>query len=131
MIKIGAVEPLENNGKPNLYLANCVFRWNIVTDKFELIESSEHVRLEPLESAKQLPQFDVPRINCKQVLVMGYKKNHGSKLKLRDYNNYYEIYMDENCESIKIAILVFNHFSTFSVHLDNEDYFTESDSDYY
>lgn len=99
MIKIGAVGTSENSSKPALYLATCIFLWNIVTDQFELLETSEHVKLEPVESFRKLPQIEVPKINCKKVLVMSYRRHHNSKLKLRDYNNYYEIYMDDTCES--------------------------------
>lgn len=88
----------ESAGKPTLYLANCVFLWNIVTDSFELIESAEHVRLEPVESFKKLPQMEVPKVNCRKVHVMTFRRHHNSKLTLRDYDNYYEIYIDDNCE---------------------------------
>lgn len=101
MIKIGAVGMLENSCKPTLYMANCIFLWNIVTDSFELIESSEHARLEPVETFKKLPQIEVPKINCKKVLVMSYRRHHNSKLKLRDYNNCYEIFMDNTCELVR------------------------------
>lgn len=100
VIKIGAVGMLENSGKPSLYLANCVFLWNIVTDQFQLIESSEHAKLEPVESFKELPQIEVPKINCKKVFVMSYRRHHKTKLKLRDYNNCYEIYMDDTCKLV-------------------------------
>lgn len=105
---------LENSGKPTLYLANCIFLWNIVNDTFELIESSDYVRLEPVESFKKLPPIEVPRINCKKVLVMSYRRHHNSKLKLRDYNNCYEIYMDDNC---KLGCVCFRTVSCFGILL--------------
>lgn len=113
VIKIGAVGMLENSGKPTLYLANCVFLWNIMTDSFELLESSEHVRLQPVESFKKLPQIEVPKVNCKKVLVMNYRRHHNSKLTLRDYNNYYEIYMDDTCELFYACMVTFFHCYDF------------------
>lgn len=97
---------LEKPGKPGLYLANCVFSWNIMTDEFQLIESSEYIHhIHSVETIKK-NQFAVPKINCKKVLVMSYRRHHNSKLTLRDYNNYYEIYMDDTCELIVLFEVV-------------------------
>lgn len=90
MIKIGALKLNQAHAKPNVHQVSCLFTWNIASDTFELIESSENCKL----PTSQAEPFDIyiPPINCKTVLVMDFN-SHSSKTSLRDYNNYYEVTM--------------------------------------
>lgn len=93
LMKLGAVEASESCGKPPVYIASCMFVWNIVTDRFELIES-EQSKLVPISMFRDIQDISIPQINCKKPLVMEFRRFHMSKLNLRDYNNYYEVYIN-------------------------------------
>lgn len=100
-MKLGAVEASESCGKPPVYIASCMFVWNIVTDRFELIDS-EQSKLIPLAMFQEIEEISIPHLNCKKPLVMEYRRFHMSKLKLRDYNNDYEVYINDDSHGMNL-----------------------------
>ncbi|XP_018325707.1 DDB1- and CUL4-associated factor 15 [Agrilus planipennis] len=104
LIKIGAIQTSESCGKPRLYLSNCLFSWNISSDSFDIIESVEHSKLQPSTKKINLPELVIPNIVHKKVHIMDHLNT--SKCSLRDYNNCFEICMD-NKFFCKYFIIVF------------------------
>lgn len=88
---VGAGETTKS-GKPPVYYAVFLFLWNMITDRFDLIES-ENTKLVPLKGLLDIPLLDIPKINCKSIHVMDQKRYNTSKTSLRDYHDLYEIYM--------------------------------------
>lgn len=94
VIKIGTLQLSEAQPKPKVYISNCMFTWNIDSDAFQIIEPPEEYKLQPSELLINVLQVKIPKINTKRAVVMNFNC-HSSKSNLRDYNNYFEIFMEE------------------------------------
>lgn len=96
VIKIGAFQLKEPPQKPELYLSECFFTWDIDTDAFEVIDPPDESKMLLIHPFTNL-DFEVKfeKVNCKEPVIMNFDCRL-SKSCLRDYNNYYEIYIKDN-----------------------------------
>lgn len=94
VIKIGALQLNETHSKPDVYIASCIFTWNIATDAFELIEPPDKHKLQPLTNTTQMLQIYIPPNNNKKVLVLDFDCRHSSKQTLRDYHDNFEVTLE-------------------------------------
>ncbi|KAF2901302.1 hypothetical protein ILUMI_04880 [Ignelater luminosus] len=92
VITIGALQDLIPYGKRNLYIAECIFTWNIADNSFEVIEPPLKFKLQSQWCRVEMPLMKIPSIVHKKVLVMDHLYQT-SKRRLRDYNNCFEICM--------------------------------------
>lgn len=100
MIKIGVLQLYQTHSKPTIYIAQCIFTWNIDTDAYHLIEPPDCYKLQPLNMATTVLRFlRIPRNNLRKINVMDVN-TRSSKQSLRDYNKDYEIVLgdEEQCE---------------------------------
>lgn len=83
-------------------MAECLFTWNIPLNTFEVIEPPLKYKLQTQWYSSAIPCPKIPIIAHKKVLVMNHIYPQSKKF-LRDYNNYYEICMDdEYCKYIRL-----------------------------
>lgn len=93
VITICALQDLVPYGNRNIYIAECYFTWNIISNAFDLIEAP--VKLQTQGRYVALPLPNIPITVQKNLLVMKHIF-HESKTSIRDYNNHYEICMDDD-----------------------------------
>ncbi|KAF5286641.1 hypothetical protein FQA39_LY16215 [Lamprigera yunnana] len=93
VITIGAVQDVVPYCRRNIYVAECIFTWNIADNIFEVIEPPLKYKLQTKWYSTELPLIKMPSILHKKVLVMDQLLAE-SKRSLRDYNNCYEICID-------------------------------------
>ena len=95
MIKIGVLQLYQTHSKPTIYVAQCIFTWNIDTDAYHLVEPPDCYKLQPLNMATTVLRFlRIPRNNFRRVNVMDVNAR-SSKQTLRDYNEDYEIVLSD------------------------------------
>lgn len=99
MIKIAALQLKETPAKPETYLADCFFTWDIDTDAFDIIEPLDKHKLQLIHPHYKFnTDTNIEQIHSKKPVIMKFD-SHLSKSCLRDYNNYYEIYIkDTSCK---------------------------------
>lgn len=94
VIKVVALHLKETPPKPDTYLSDCFFTWNINTDEFEIIDPPEEFKLiRPCYNWNT--DINVEKIYSKKPVIMKFD-SHFSKSCLRDYNENYEIYIKED-----------------------------------
>ncbi|KAK9722872.1 DDB1-and CUL4-substrate receptor 15, WD repeat [Popillia japonica] len=113
VIKIGALQLNETHSKPDVYIASCIFTWNIATDAFELIEPPDKHKLQPLTNTTQMLQIYIPPNNNKKVLVLDFDCRHSSKQTLRDYHDNFEVTLESKVYRVWQPLFQ-NGYSTLS-----------------
>uniref|UniRef100_A0A1Y1K8R7 DDB1- and CUL4-associated factor 15 WD40 repeat-containing domain-containing protein n=1 Tax=Photinus pyralis TaxID=7054 RepID=A0A1Y1K8R7_PHOPY len=93
VITIVALQDLVPYCRRNIYIADCIFTWNIADNTFEVIEPPMKFKLQTQWFSTDVPLVKIPSIVHKKVLVMDQLFEE-SKRSLRDYNNCFEICMD-------------------------------------
>ncbi|KAJ8976440.1 hypothetical protein NQ317_016059 [Molorchus minor] len=113
VIKMGALKKMNPYGKPENFTANFLFTWSIETDQFDVIEQTEPMELMPSDEVCDIPIYDIPKDNFREVLVMDYYYAR-PKTVLRDYDNYYEVCLGSANVALRPHIFVTEGYSSDS-----------------